>query len=36
VGFRFNEEQFVNGEYVSIREDDGELHTFQVTFVGPV
>ncbi len=33
VGFRLDEERFVPGEYVSIREDDGRLHTFQVVFV---
>ena len=32
VGFRFAEERFELGEYVSIREQDG-LHTFQVTSV---
>ena len=32
VGFRFAEERFVVGEYVSIREPDG-LHTFQVRSV---
>ncbi len=30
TGFRFGEERFVPGEYVSIKEDDGEMHTFQV------
>jgi hypothetical protein len=32
TGFRFAEERFVLGEYVSIREKNG-LHTFQVTSV---
>ncbi len=32
VGFRFAEERFVLGEYVSIHEKDG-LHTFQVASV---
>jgi hypothetical protein len=32
-GFRFGEEQFVVGEYVSIREDDGKMHTFRVAAV---
>jgi hypothetical protein len=36
AGFRLSEERFVPGEYVSIREDDGKLHTFQVVFVRPV
>ncbi|MEL6662323.1 MAG: hypothetical protein AAFR33_04905 [Pseudomonadota bacterium] len=35
-GFRFQDEQFVVGEYVSIREDDGEVHTFRVTDVRAV
>jgi hypothetical protein len=33
-GFRFGDEQFVVGEYVSIREDDGVQHTFRVVGVG--
>lgn len=33
AGFRFEEEHFVLGEYVSIREDDGEMHTFRVVQV---
>lgn len=33
AGFRFGDEKFVLGEYVSIREDDGEMHTFRVTQV---
>ncbi|HEY0919295.1 hypothetical protein [Devosia sp.] len=36
VGFRFGDERFVVGEYVSIREDDGDVHTFQVVQVKPV
>jgi len=36
AGFRFGEERFVQGEYVSIREDDGEMHTFQVMSVREV
>jgi hypothetical protein len=35
TGFRFGEERFVPGEYVSIREDDGKTHVFQVKAVGP-
>jgi len=34
-GFRFDAERFTVGEYVSIREDDCVLHTFQVTAVTP-
>jgi len=30
AGYRFGDERFVRGEYVSIREDDDEMHTFQV------
>ena len=33
AGFRFGEERFVVGEYVSIREDDGKMHTFRVVAV---
>lgn len=33
AGFRFGEERFVVGEYVSIREDDGKMHTFRVASV---
>jgi len=32
-GYRFEDERFVPGEYVSIREDDGVIHTFRVTAV---
>jgi hypothetical protein len=32
AGFRFGDERFIVGEYVSIREED-ELHTFRVTSV---
>ncbi len=35
-GYRFQDEQFVVGEYVSIREDDGETHTFRVMDARPV
>lgn len=31
--FRFDSEHFTPGEYVSIREDDDELHTFQIVSV---
>lgn len=29
-GFRLKDERFVPGEYISIRENDGVMHTFQV------
>ena len=32
-GFRLQDERFTVGEYVSIREDDGRLHTFQVVSI---
>lgn len=35
AGFRLSEERFVVGEYVSIREDDGNMHVFRVTSVRP-
>lgn len=34
-GFRLKNERFVPGEYISIRENDGETHTFQVVDVRP-
>lgn len=33
AGYRFGAHAFVPGEYVSIRDEDGELHTFQVVSV---
>ena len=33
AGFRFTDERFEIGEYVSVREDDGEMHTFVVAQV---
>lgn len=36
TGHRFEDEQFVPGEYVAIRETDGELHTFRVVAVRPL
>ena len=33
-GYRFGDHAFVQGEYVSIREEDGELMTFKVAAVG--
>jgi hypothetical protein len=35
-GYRFASHAFVPGEYVSIRDADGEMHTFKVTSVQPV
>ena len=34
-GYRFGAHAFRNGEYVSIRNEDGEMHTFQVVSVEP-
>lgn len=34
-GYRFGAHVFRTGEYVSIRNEDGELHTFQVASVEP-
>lgn len=34
-GFRLGDERFVPGEYVSVREDDGVMHTFQIISVRP-
>lgn len=35
AGYRFGEHAFRTGEYVSIRDQEGELHTFQVVSVEP-
>ena len=35
AGYRFAAHVFRPGEYVSIRDDDGDLHTFQVASVEP-
>ena len=35
AGYRFGVHAFVPGEYVSIRDDDDELHTFRVMAVEP-
>ncbi len=35
AGYRFGTHAFRPGEYVSIRGEDGELHTFQVVSVEP-
>lgn len=34
-GYRFGAHAFVPGEYVSIRNDDGEMHTYVVVSVEP-
>ena len=35
AGYRFGSHAFRPGEYVSIRDEDGELHTFEVVTVEP-
>ncbi|MDR3495433.1 MAG: hypothetical protein P4L82_12610 [Ancalomicrobiaceae bacterium] len=35
AGYRFGAHAFLPGEYVSIRDDDGVLNTFQVASVQP-
>jgi hypothetical protein len=35
AGYRFGAHAFVPGEYVSIRDEDGDMHTFQVVTVEP-
>jgi len=35
AGFRFDAHSFLEGEYVSLREQDGELRTFRVVSVRP-
>jgi hypothetical protein len=35
AGYRFGDHAFRNGEYVSIRDENGEMHTFQVVSVEP-
>jgi hypothetical protein len=35
AGYRFGSHAFVPGEYVSIRDEDGDMHTFQVVSVEP-
>ncbi|KZM51642.1 hypothetical protein [Labrenzia sp. OB1] len=36
AGYRFGAHAFNPGEYVSIKDEDGDLHTFQVVTVQPV
>ena len=33
AGYRFGTHAFTPGEYVSIKDEDGDLHTFQVVTV---
>lgn len=33
AGYRFSDEHFILGEYVSLREADGNMHTFRVVRV---
>jgi hypothetical protein len=35
AGYRFGSHAFRPGEYVSIRDEDGDMHTFQVVSVEP-
>ena len=35
AGYRFGNHPFRNGEYISIRGEDGHMHTFQVVSVEP-
>lgn len=35
AGFRFGDHAFVPGEYVSVRDDEGELHAFRIVSVAP-
>ncbi|MFT0860841.1 hypothetical protein [Ancylobacter sp. G4_0304] len=35
TGYRFADHAFVPGEYVSLRDEDGDMHTFQVFTVTP-
>ncbi|MEM8704500.1 MAG: hypothetical protein AAGF82_22005 [Pseudomonadota bacterium] len=36
AGYRFGAHAFNPGEYVSIKDEDGDMHTFQVVTVLPV
>lgn len=35
AGYRLGSHRFVEGEYVSIRDDDGRMHTFRIVLVEP-
>lgn len=36
AGYRFGGHAFNPGEYVSIKDEDGDMHTFQVVTVQPI
>lgn len=36
AGYRFGVHKFASGEYVSIKDEDGDMHTFVVVSVEPV
>lgn len=36
IGFRLGEERFVVGEYVSVRDDEDKMRTYQIKIVEPV
>ncbi|SNY92014.1 hypothetical protein SAMN04515647_2264 [Cohaesibacter sp. ES.047] len=36
AGYRFGQHPFRPGEYVSIKDEDGDLYTFQVVTVEPI
>lgn len=36
AGYRFGEHAFKVGEYVSVKDEEGDLRTFQVVTIGPV
>lgn len=36
IGFRLGEERFVVGEYVSVRDDEEKMRTYQIKIVEPV
>jgi hypothetical protein len=35
AGYRLHQHRFAEGEYVTIEDDDGKSHTFQVVSVTP-
>ncbi len=35
AGFRFGDHRFIKGEYVSVRDTDGDLRTFRIVAVAP-
>lgn len=36
AGYRLNKHRFVHGEYISIKDEDEKLHTFQVVTVSQI